>query len=369
MGHWLKNCFFRTPMNFPGPRPETDPIVRFRFQQGFLAEYAPYAVLFLVATYLGGAWILVAMVDFLNFGGVQSWMREQQSPMPLVWYHIFSEGRWIERGQWLLLGGAALCAFSMWRWTRREAVSELDLALLLLFAGASLMLIEDSLNFRHVIADHYLATLFEDSTLPKTVRMAWVGAFYLFLSALMIGPVAVLFLYRSFSKRVYLLTFAAYGLYALAGFGSALRALGRWQETLGDWVILRVNLAELPAWSHTLENMAHWRETIDGYTFTLGYLLIDHLVEESLELMAAGLLLAAFLAIRTELLNTDDGNGLRRNDREAQILFNVVRRGLDSTRRRQTSCSRPKASYVMRQEADRLPVLNGSREIALFGKR
>jgi hypothetical protein len=279
-------------------------------------------VLLLVTAYLGVAWTLVLLVDFLNLAGVQTWMVEKKGPMPLLWHHIFLEGLWTARAQWLLSGGCALCAFSMWRWTRREKATELRSAMFLLTAGACLLLVP---------------AYFDTDIMPVTAGTFWTVSAGLFVASLIFGPVMVLFLYRRFSRRVYLLTFGACGLYAIAGIGLILKSLGQWQENLGQWIILRFDLAALPAWAHTLENGTHLNASIESGTAAMGRLLTDHLVTGSLELMAAGMLLAAFLAIRTELLNTDNGNVSRRDDREAQVLFNVIRRGLDNTHRRHTA--------------------------------
>ncbi len=285
-------------------------------------------MLLLVTAYLGITWTLVVLVDFLNLGGVQTGMVENQSTMPLIWYHLFSEGRWTERGQWVLLGGCALCAFSMWRWTRREAVAELRTAMFLLTAGVCLLLVP---------------ACFDTTAVPVAAGTFWTVGSSLFVASLIFGPVVVLFLYRRFSRRVYRLTFVACGFYAIAGIGLILKGLSQWQENLGQWIILRFDLAALPAWAHTLENA-----TIESGGATLGHLLTLHLFTGSLELMAAGVLLAAFLAIRTELLNTDNGNSSRRHDREAQVLFKVVRRGLDNTHRRHITHSRPPAACAIR---------------------
>lgn len=274
------------------------------------------------------------MVDFLNLGGVQTWRLEQHDAVPLLWYQIFSGGFWSGHIEAFLLGGVALCAFSIWRWARRERVDELGLPLFLLTTGACLIL---------------LAVVVDDTALPGAVGPGWeIGARFL-LAALMTVPVVVLFLHRRFSRRVYFLTFAAYGLYGLAGIGLIFNSLGQWQQSFGDWIILRFDLAAMPAWSHALENLAaHGGVAVAAETGTLGHLFTHHLIVGSLELMAAGLLLAAFLAIRSALLNADNTFALRRDDREAQVLFQVVRRGLDSTHRRQIACSRPRAACGMR---------------------
>lgn len=252
--------------------------------------------------YLTLGWAAVITVDFLNAFDTQTWLTAGLQPLPLLWYELFSEGSPAEMLQWAALAVSFLAMTTAALQFRKQPDRFCYRFAAMLSLGLLLMVIEDALNFRHVVVDYYFPFVFgEQSTDQRRVyRLIWELIFYSFLSVLMVVP--FLFFWR---KKIWhgaglrLLT-VAYLIYGFAGFSSALRRVGQWQERLGHWLIEHLNLAVLPAWEESLSRMERWREQSSDYNHTLGYLLTDHLIEESIELIAATLLVTAFLMLRRQ---------------------------------------------------------------------
>ncbi|MCK8517210.1 hypothetical protein M0534_12880 [Methylonatrum kenyense] len=250
------------------------------------------------------------IIDFLNINDAQEWVTNELQPLPLLWYALFSEASPAENLQWLLIGAACVAmAAASWRYRLAGARTAYAFAGLLT-VGLFLMLIEDSLNLRHVVVDHYFPILFgmPENDIPRTYRVTWELSFYSLLATMMASGFLYFWLRGILQDTGLQLLTMGYLLYGLAGFSSALRSLGDWQERLGHWVIDRWELADLPAWSEALTRMELWKEASETYSHTLGYLLTDHLFEESLELLAATLLAAGFLNLQGRMVpKTEDG--------------------------------------------------------------
>ena len=261
----------------------------------------PRLILAIVFVYLGLTWSLIIAVDFLN---LFDWQRFSLNfaPLPFFWYEIYSEGRWTERLQWLFLAIGLWAASRLFLLARKDQVRPAYVAGLLLSCGLLLMLVEDSLNLRHIVADTYLVVWFGDP-LARSTRLAWELAFYSTLAFLMAGGLYVLWRHFRFPRQLWLLLIPAYAVYGMVGFASAARRVGDWQERLGDWIIEALGLSSMPAWSIALRRIELTGEIDPEYTHTLGYLLTDHLLEESVELIAAGLLAAAMLGVWRNLQN------------------------------------------------------------------
>lgn len=267
--------------------------------------------------FLALGWAAVIAIDFLNVFDAQGRVTAGLMPLPLLWHELFSEGKVAEKLQWAALATGFL-AFGTVALKFREGPLDpfrYRYALMLSF-GLLLMLIEDSLNFRHVVVDSYFPIFFGDeSTNPRsTHRLIWELSFYSLLSLLMVLPFLAFWrrgIWQGTGLRLLTLGYLVYG---LAGFSSAMRRLGDWQERLGHWIIAKLELAELPAWQDSLNRMEYWRQQSPDYTHSLGYLLTDHLIEESVELIAATLLLMGLLILRGQsLANRISPPGLGKN--------------------------------------------------------
>ncbi|MCH8551354.1 MAG: hypothetical protein LAT62_05415 [Natronospirillum sp.] len=266
-------------------------------------------ILFIAVVCLLAMWVAVVVVDFLNLGELQHQVIAiTNSGLPLLWYWLFREGQLVEMVQWLLLGCSAVAMFFTFRQLRSVADQTTQIAMIILCFGLTLMLVEDSMNFRHVMASIvFIPWLTDVSNLTSTeVRMIWELTFYLVLAICMAVPVWLFWKARILSAGTIVWLVPAYGVYGLVGFGSALRRLGSWQERLGEHIIHRFSLLELPAWSQSNEllfNHPIWTPPSANY---LGYLLVDHLFEESIELIAAILLFVAMTRLAGDLLGRCD---------------------------------------------------------------
>lgn len=256
--------------------------------------------------YLLFAWAAVLAVDFLNLGNAQVWWTADLEPLPVLWFELFAEGKPAENLQWAFLATGFLAFVTVALKLRTVDRVRYRYALMLSI-GLLLMLIEDSLNFRHVVVDTYFPLLFGDADdYPRrTYRLIWELTFYSMLSVLMVLPLFAFWrrgIWRGTGLRVLI---AGYLVYGAVGFGSAMRRVGDWQERLGHWIIERFDLAALPAWQESLARMAFWHENVPDYPHTLGYLLTDHLIEESVELLAATLLVMGLLMLRRRTLTLE----------------------------------------------------------------
>lgn len=264
-----------------------------------------WAVL-LVAIVLISLWLTVILVDFLNVGQVQVEILDRRySGLPLVWYWFFREGQLVENLQWLLLGLSTLLIIIVWFELRRQTGKRIQAVLVILFFGLALMLVEDSLNFRHAMSGVVFVPLLQDSTDLSVgeIRMLWEASFYLMLASLMAIPIYLLWKDRLLSPSTFRWLIPAYGVYGLVAFGSALRRIGNWQERFGEYVIYRFSLLELPAWQQSFDLITHRPTWMPPSSYKLGYLLTDHLFEESVELIAAILLLVALTKLANDLID------------------------------------------------------------------
>lgn len=249
-------------------------------------------------------WTAVLAIDFLNIWNMQEWLIGNLEPLPLLWYELFAEGKPAENLQWAALATGFL-SFITVSFRLRLIDSIRYRYALMLSVGLLLMLIEDSLNLRHVVVDAYFPRMFGDAhNYPhRTYRLVWELIFYSFLSLLMGVPFLAFWLKGVWKGRGLRILTAGYLVYGLAGFSSAMRRVGNWQERLGHYIIEQLNLTALPAWQESFERIEFWRENIPNYSHTLGYLLTDHLIEESVELVAATLLLMGLLILRRQTLS------------------------------------------------------------------
>ena len=257
----------------------------------------------LATIWLLSTWLAIALIDFLNAGNLQSILIDagHEDRMPL-WFYLYSEGQWTERFQWILLGAALAIVISI-RFRTNHSSFPATLAITTLISGLFLMLIEDALNLRHIVADIYLPIILSQDQITSISRTIWETGFYAFLAALMTLPVLYFWRKNLLSPSTKTWVICAYFLYGVAGFSSALRRIGDWQDRLGSRILARIEISELPGWANLHHKSWIADEHGDPYlVYTMGYLLTDHLIEESIELIAASLLLVALVRLREDLI-------------------------------------------------------------------
>ena len=261
----------------------------------------------LVVTWLIFSWSLAFIVDIFQLVDFYSIIPNPKYDFPLLWYFLFSEASPTENLQWILLFLGFITALILWFKLKQNRKSQ-AVYWLALAAGLLIMLIEDSLNFRHLVYSYYIESHLNSMELMAPYyKTIWELFFYSLLSALMIYSGYNLVSSLKPSGVCFAFLFTGYFLYGIATFGSAARKVYDWQERFGDWIINKYALYEIPNWEHGLNSLAYARENIEGYTHTMGYLLIDHWYEESLELLAAGFLITGILLLarcQFEQINT-----------------------------------------------------------------
>ena len=254
--------------------------------------YAPLAI---TLTLLAWLYTQVTRHDFLGFDLIDD-TRCSFIFYPLIYYCYFSEGRLVENFQWAMLGSGFVFSFLIYK---KILVTEKvqKRAFFLFSAGLLLMLLEDWMNVRHLISSAYMIPAFDAWLTSTQIRMIWEAIFYAFLSSIMIGAFWCLLKSNNLCLKPNKRLFFGFALYGLVGFGSAFRRLFDWQERLGNAIIEGFNLKSLDAWQQAYAIYYRALDNNPDYGFSPGYLLVDHLVEESLELIAASFLLSGLLAI------------------------------------------------------------------------
>lgn len=227
----------------------------------------PGRLVLAAAGYLVVAWGAVYAVDIVGIGGIAD-----RLPAPL-WIVLYHESYLTEWLQWGTLGTAAVLAAHVGGQARADADPALGRFWRVLAVGLALMLIEDAGNPRHA-----LGGFAEDA----------LGVPSFTANALILGTLALVLLYAVAAHwrhllplrgcRVYLV--AAYAVYGVAG---GLSASGpRWYHRLGEQLNTALFDGRLPPF-----------EMMDA---PLDFLIMDLLVEESVELIGAALFLAAIVS-------------------------------------------------------------------------
>jgi hypothetical protein len=226
----------------------------------------PRALVAGVVAFLLVTWLAVIVVDVvLPRGDV------------ILWMHLFND-RPVEWAQWLLLPAAAVSAGYL---AARLPDGEAARFFLLFAVGVSLMLVEDAGDVRHVISDYVVDQV---GGRVRGVRTRTVSdlVYFALLAAV---PVYALLRYgrsvwRVRAVRGYLA--GGYGLYAVAAIGSGLSGLGLYQA-VGRFVadVAFAGRLALPTWAEP------------GWSH---FFIADSALEETIETLAAGLMLGLVLA-------------------------------------------------------------------------
>lgn len=204
---------------------------------------------------------------------------------------FFAEGSISELLQRLfLILSACLAATCIIRFKKKKA--GVTAGWWLLAAGLILLYIEDAHNIRHLL------TAFAGESLPgidaqsdewrtSSLRTGLEMAVFALLGAVMAAALILILLQKQSPKVGSRLFVMGYVLYGSIAFASATRKVGEWYSKTGDWI-----LSLLPK-----EVPTPWEDvTYQCGLHISGFRLMDGLIEESIELIAASLLLAAIIA-------------------------------------------------------------------------
>lgn len=236
-------------------------------------------VLGAVLALLGAAWVLFLVVDVFDVAGSRSVVARD---LP-TWARVFSEGHVIEWGQWLSLGVAATVAGAVAGHHHAHGRGRESLLWLLIGLSAALFLIEDAGNPSHQFSRWASVVLGDGQVAAHAGRLpvfAVVGG---------VPAYAVVRYWRELRSHRPAGSFVLAGLacYGFAGVSSVvLNVVTDFYVQAGEFVmqtLLRGRLARVP-------------EGLWGGPEATGWMLMDAVYEESLELVAAGLLLAGAVA-------------------------------------------------------------------------
>ncbi len=291
----------------------------------------PQHILGIVIGYLLFTYLLVYLVDVTAVLRLDNFlitmyeiteMRTQEPTEPLLFAHIFKEGGPTEIFQWLLLAiSAILSAYLAGKQSEKNIIyqndnnqNNIDYTMvnkskafcILLSLGLILMLLEDAGNLRHTLTT-YLPTTFQQLGIEHTLTGSTaIELIYFALLGLIMLAALVVFYQHAWQFRtpryLLLLGFVCYGIATMA---SGTRNIGDWYIQVGT----RVN--EMIGSGVIADNLSP--EHVTGYfspAERVGFLLMDNLFEESVELLGVGAILAAVIAYGSILLKTDSKNRL-----------------------------------------------------------
>jgi hypothetical protein len=239
----------------------------------------------------GGAVIVCAgsavlLVDAANVLGLRETLAASDLEIDALYYLMYRDGGPVEIVQWSFISlFVIVSAHLSGRLFEREPVPARFWVCASILGG--FMILEDAGNVRHLLADIGVAflpfrelasrTLVEGTFYAVIATPAFVGAWYYVRMDPERRPPAKLIL-------------PGVGAYAVAAIASASRALGDWYVVAGHWVNDTILGSRLPPMADGFWGVA------DGRDVT-AFMIMDFILEESIELMGATLLLAAAVAV------------------------------------------------------------------------
>lgn len=224
------------------------------------------------------------LIDVHDVGGLRTAFEGSPLEVPYLYYHLYRDGGPLELLQWSSL--AALIVTAGIQTGARRGLDPLAVRFWSASAVlAALMLMEDAGNVRHHLADLGVNVLpMADPVARTLVEMA----FYLLVAT---PALVAAWTYRTVApahRPPLALAAGGFVAYFLASVASASRALGDWYVAAGTWVQSAL-LGRLPPMPDGFWDVA------SGADVT-AFMVMDHLFEESVELLGATLLLSAALA-------------------------------------------------------------------------
>jgi len=249
------------------------------------AWYLMLVFLCLAATWL--AFFAVDVFDVANSRGNIRHLPFNDQGLVLIW--LFGEGGPIEILQWASnICSLGLCfSFAILHDSRGEPYISRTFRFGTM--GFLLLLLEDIGNVRHFFALSIRYYLYEEMDYTGEGMQVHTISDIIFYSLL--GALMVYFFWRVYpalKKASHARSFLIVGYicYGIAAFASATRYIADWYEHLGSILIAPV---------YPNMNSIFLADNTDYTMHSLGYWIVDLLLEESLELIAASALLTTFL--------------------------------------------------------------------------
>ncbi len=261
------------------------------------AEKIPFYIFMSSIAFILISLVLIYLVDLRNLWGTRDvlyfWDERSIrfiSTRPFMFNHLYCNRGIAEIFQWILLGGAALISmFISGLMYNRNRIILLFWAIM--SAAFTLMLIEDAGDPRHTIST-YFGLLFNSDIAPKMVE----GVYFTILAAI---PIYALLQYRkpvmadSRTARYIVIGFIGYATAAIFSFAGDFTVQS--DESLYIWaggkirsVMLLISDKQTAVQWSLYENEQKWP--------AVNYFLMDSMVEESIELMAAAAFCASAVA-------------------------------------------------------------------------
>ncbi len=269
-------------------------------RSGFLKDYdkmLPWFINIITVLYLVIVLNISYWTDirFTNMFGLNDWLLDTFDDYPIFWVQMFREASPTEYIQWNYLGISILLCLGIFI-LKLKAYSRVPWAWVLFVTGFSLMFMEDSFNLRHrfyfFVAENFFHL--ERADAIYDFRRTYIELGLYSTLALIMGIAFILILKdKNENKLGKKFMVVGYLFYGFAGFASASRFLGDyWYVAVGRAVLVRI----YP------ENWIPLIKERDIY----GKMFMDYLVEESLELLGAALLLAALTVFGTSVKKSSE---------------------------------------------------------------
>lgn len=248
----------------------------------FLLRVSPKTILFIVIGFLVIAWVSFIIFDIINLVPLYFDGRSQG-----LWEHLFNDQP-VEWSQWFLLVYAIVSAgFLAGRLSEQENMQMVARFFLLFSIGLGLMLIEEAGDIRHTIF-WYVNRLSRGSIFGIPSRVINDLIYFSLLASVPLYAVLRYgrYIWEYVNTRIYLLTGII--LYGFIAFSSGIRHLGGFYSIIGAWIdrVIFLNRFPIP----------------DGMTQDRGhFLLVDSVIEETIETLAIMFILAGILAFVNEI--------------------------------------------------------------------
>lgn len=237
------------------------------------------------------SYLSIILVDLLNIANARNIVKELE--IPILWNYLFTEKGPIEIFQWLFLGSftviSTLTAFKL----KKENKHKEKIFWTLFAVAGAIMLIEDATNVRHFIITRHLQLDW------YTGKILELGIFGLIASVPIIAVIGYgkhIFHHKNTTKLI-VLGFIFYGSAAfISGPSDLIGVTNTLGNSLYDSTVF-IGGEELQEIYEDVDKRAREQEDLDTR-----YRLVDFLVEESLELLGATMLLASSLCYRNHVL-------------------------------------------------------------------
>lgn len=238
--------------------------------------WLPYAF----AGGLGICWVIVILIDAVNFGGLGNWIVNWHSEDAPAFIILFSNGELVEVMQWSCLAASSLIAAQVSLLENLHGKTEASMFSLLFAVLFTILLMEDAGNLRTTIG-WYIQFLVPEYLSFLPIQLLVYAAYSV------IPFVAVLKYYKSIPKIEGEIAIFWIGiiLYAVAALLSALLQEVGMYEIMGNFVN-----------NNLFGGRISYGDPERG--IGAGGFIMDSLIEESIELVGAILLLAYYARYR-----------------------------------------------------------------------